>query len=111
VKKLLRAAWLRITTAYVEWKYQAMPSEKHFTPDTSPCRIAPPRTFEMKMRGTIWAQTVEGGWREVCDTCGGNCGQCGMTERLGNPGFSLDRIIAKTGMNNPVNGIGAARQQ
>jgi hypothetical protein len=102
LSKLARAAWLRIVDAYVRWRYNAYSSEKSFTPDTSPCLIAPPRTFEMKQRGTTWARTVDGGWREVCDTCGGNCGQCGMTERLGNPGFSFDRILDKTGMRNGV---------
>jgi hypothetical protein len=105
LKRELKAAWTRIVAAYAEWRYDARFSEESFTPDTSPGRIAPPITHEMKMRGTSWARTVGGGWREVCDTCGGNCGQCGMTERLGNPGFSLDRIIAKTGMNNPPAGL------
>jgi hypothetical protein len=99
VKKELKAAWTRIVAAYVEWRYNARFSEETFTPDTS-AAIAPPVTHEMKMRGTSWARTVAGTWREVCDTCGGNCGQCGMTERLGNPGFSLDRILDKTGMRN-----------
>lgn len=35
----------------------------------------------------------------VCTTCGGNCGQCGMTDFIGNPGFSFDRIVA--GLNPP----------
>jgi hypothetical protein len=111
MKKLLRAAWLRITAAYVEWRYNAYPSEKTEPADTSPCPIAPPLTIEMKQRGTVWGRTVDGGWREVCDTCGGNCGQCGMTERLGNMPVDLMRLVRKTGMDQPVNGIGAARQQ
>jgi len=31
--------------------------------------------------------------RPVCSTCGGNCGQCGNTETLGNIGFSFDTIV------------------
>lgn len=97
--RLARAAWLRIVDAYVRRRYNARMTEDGYTP------VAPPRTCQMEMRGTVWARTVDGGWREICDTCGGNCGQCGMTERLGNPGFSLDRIINKTGMNNPPAGL------
>lgn len=37
----------------------------------------------------------------VCTTCGGNCGQCGMTDFIGNVGFSFDRIVA--GLNQPGN--------
>lgn len=103
--KLLRAAWLRITAAYAERRYNAHLSETSFKPDTSPCLIAPPITHEMKMRGTAWARTVDGGWREVCNFCGGNCGQCGMTERLGNPGFSFDRIIDNSGMKAGCSGL------
>jgi hypothetical protein len=97
--KLLRAIWQRATAAYALARYNAYPSDASI--DTSPSPITPPITIEMKQRGTTWAKRADGGWREVCDTCG----QCGMTERLGNPGFSLDRIIAKTGMNNPVAGL------
>lgn len=29
----------------------------------------------------------------ACRTCGGNCGQCGNTNMLGNIGFSFDKLI------------------
>lgn len=103
MKRWFQAMWRRFVAWYAFVRYGAYFSEKTEQPilDTA---IAPPRTIEMVQRGTVWAKAADG-WREVCDTCGGNCGQCGMTERLGNPGFSLDRIIKKTGMNNPVAGL------
>ena len=33
-------------------------------------------------RGYRWIWH-DGRWHEVCDFCGGNCGQCGNTSRLG----------------------------
>ena len=32
-------------------------------------------------------------WREVCDFCHGNCGQCGLTDRIGNIPASMDAIV------------------
>lgn len=32
----------------------------------------------------------DGKW--ACTTCGGNCGQCGMTDFYGNIGFSMDHL-------------------
>lgn len=96
--KLWKRVKDRLAAWYCEQRYGAFLTEDVADLDTSPCIIAPVRTHEMRSRGTIWAKTATGGWREVCDFCGGNCGQCGMTERLGNPGFSFDRIIDKSGM-------------
>lgn len=103
MKRLLNAAWLRIVSALAKLIHDARLSEKGLTLDTT-CRIAPPVTHEMAMRGTGWTRR-DGVWCEYCTTCGGNCGQCGMTERLGNPGFDLDHIVKATGMNQPVAGL------
>lgn len=71
---------------------------------------APLVTEEMRLQGITWAK-ADDGWREVCDTCGGNCGQCGMTSRLGTGvAPSLDRIIKSGGWDkNPPYGL--PRQQ
>lgn len=56
--------------------------------------------------GLKWIWRVDK-WIEVCDTCGGNCGQCGITGRVGNPGFSLDEVIKTGGWDkNPPAGLG-----
>lgn len=34
----------------------------------------------------------DGKW--ACTTCGGNCGQCGNTDLLGNIGLDFDRLVA-----------------
>jgi len=31
--------------------------------------------------------------RVVCSTCGGNCGQCGVTDTIGNVPFCFDTLI------------------
>jgi hypothetical protein len=115
MKRLLKNIGLRALAWYADKRYGAAFTEDALGEPILDTSVAPPRTHEMKMRGTVWALMRTGypdddgvpdvQWREVCDTCGGNCGQCGMTERLGNPGFSLDRIIEKTGMNKPVAGL------
>ena len=56
-------------------------------------RRSPVVTQEMRDLGTQWVRQRDE-WREVCGTCGGNCGQCGMTERLGNIPVNLDEIAA-----------------
>lgn len=53
----------------------------------------PPITEDMKRRHFTWAQTLDGEFIMVCDFCGGNCGQCGNTDTLGNIPFSMDRMI------------------
>lgn len=61
----------------------------------------PKQTKEMDQRGTTWrkAKNDKGQeqWVEVCDFCGANCGQCGMTARLGNfsgPGSQImDQLV------------------
>lgn len=45
---------------------------------------------ELPLRGSITPRIV---WREVCDFCGGNCGQCGLTGRIDNVPFDFQRII------------------
>lgn len=57
----------------------------------------PEVTQEMKNRGTTWRK-LEDAWVEVCDFCGGNCGQCGLTGRLGNIPASFERIVNNSGM-------------
>lgn len=56
--------------------------------------LKPALTEEMRKAGLMWAK-VGGEWREVCNFCGGNCGQCGITGRIGNVPFSLERMISK----------------
>jgi len=36
---------------------------------------------------------VRGDGKLACITCGGNCGQCGNTSKLGNIGFEMQSII------------------
>lgn len=55
----------------------------------------PPVTDEMSCRGLTWARTTDGKFIEVCDFCGGNCGQCGITSRVGNVPFNMDRMVKK----------------
>ena len=52
----------------------------------------PEVTDEMRHNGFIWA-LFEGEWREVCEFCHGNCGQCGITGRVGNIPASMQAII------------------
>jgi hypothetical protein len=51
---------------------------------------APPQT----RTDLIWV-LVKGEWREVCDFCRGNCGQCGLTSRIGNVPANMDSMIDK----------------
>jgi len=51
----------------------------------------PPETLEMKQRGLTWGK-LNGEWIQVCDTCGGNCGQCGSSVAMGIPP-QMDRLI------------------
>lgn len=55
--------------------------------------IPPEITPEMKHLGLMWAYSTDGHWIEVCDFCGGNCGQCGLTSRIGNVPFNFNRIV------------------
>lgn len=58
--------------------------------DSKPRR--PLLTTEMRQAGLIWGRSGDQ-WIEVCDTCGGNCGQCGITDRVGNVPASFEAII------------------
>jgi hypothetical protein len=62
----------------------------------------PKRTEQMKRLEVVWAlATMKDGskiWIWICDICGGNCGQCGMTSIVGNVGFSMQRIVTSSGM-------------
>jgi hypothetical protein len=49
------------------------------------------RRLEEGMRMGEFIKRVDG--VVVCKTCGGNCGQCGVTSTVGNVAFSLDTII------------------
>ena len=62
------------------------------------CSWQPKRTPEMVQASLVWALfSDEKGerfvWREICAFCGGNCGQCGITGRVGNVPFSMQRMI------------------
>jgi hypothetical protein len=50
-------------------------------------------TDEMKDCGLVWRRFENGSLHAVCDFCGGNCGQCGLTARIGNVPFDFDRMI------------------
>jgi hypothetical protein len=45
--------------------------------------LSPKVTDEMRASGLKWHRLPDGRWAEVCDFCGGNCGQCGLTSRIG----------------------------
>lgn len=59
---------------------------------------APPVTQEMVLSGVTWRKDADQKWIECCSTCGSNCGQCGMTARLGNfntsSGEMMDMLAA-----------------
>lgn len=38
----------------------------------------------MRRNGLKYARVRGGGWAAVCDYCGANCGQCGITGMVGN---------------------------
>lgn len=59
--------------------------------------IVPPSGYMWRRLGEVW--------RMVCDTCGGNCGQCGITGKIGNAPVDLEHMIVATSMNNPVHGL------
>jgi hypothetical protein len=61
-----------------------------------PTIIAPERTDQMRGDGFVWQQIGET-WYPVCDTCGGNCGQCGTSLGMGIPA-SLGTIVKSTDM-------------
>lgn len=63
----------------------------------APAKVAPPLTPKMRASGFMWVRLGDE-WREVCTTCGGNCGQCGTSMGMGIPA-SLDTIVKTTGMN------------
>jgi hypothetical protein len=49
----------------------------------------PPLTDEMKHNDLVWRAI----WVKACATCGGNCGQCGLTGKLGNVPADMDNLI------------------
>lgn len=57
----------------------------------------PKRTERMRKLEVVWALAImqDGSkcWIWVCDFCGGNCGQCGMTSIVGNVGFSMQTMV------------------
>jgi hypothetical protein len=55
--------------------------------------VLPPITQYMKERGLVWAH-IKGtnDFIMVCDFCGGNCGQCGNTDLIGNVSFDMQRL-------------------
>jgi len=71
-------------------------------------RTKPELTEKMRFNGFhwVWVTYADGtaGWHEACDTCGGNCGQCGTSLGMGLPA-SMDHLIQATGMNKPPAGL------
>ena len=69
----------------------------------------PKVTQSMKAKGLTWAFCINKdgstSWREVCNFCGGNCGQCGITGRIGNVPFNFNRIVKNSGMKKGVYGF------
>lgn len=71
------------------------------------------RPKDDKLKGLMWVWSDEEGWYEVCDFCHGNCGQCGITGRVGNRPYSLDAIVKNghwdkgthAGLNSPGNRV------
>lgn len=45
-----------------------------------------------KLGGFMWVWR-NNKWVETCDTCHGNCGQCGNMRRLGNQPASFQAIV------------------
>lgn len=52
----------------------------------------PPLTKEMRARGLVWGKAGDE-WVQVCDFCGGNCGQCALP--IGNFPASMSRMVRK----------------
>lgn len=52
----------------------------------------PPVTADMKARGLAWRK-IDGEFCLVCGFCGGNCGQCGLTHRIGNIPADMQTMI------------------
>lgn len=52
----------------------------------------PPKPADEPLSGVkyVW---LSGEWRPVCDFCGGNCGQCGITSRVGNVPASMSEMV------------------
>lgn len=57
----------------------------------------PEVTEQMKSRDLVWARANDGTFHPVCNFCGGNCGQCGVTWIVGNVPASMDRMISNLG--------------
>ncbi len=66
----------------------------------------PELTEQMKSLGFRW-QKIEGVWREMCNTCGGNCGQCGTSLGAGTAP-SLSSVV-KSGNWQSGNHVGLPR--
>jgi hypothetical protein len=52
----------------------------------------PALTDDMIDRGLCWRK-IDGEFYEVCEFCGGNCGQCGLTARIGNIPASMQAMV------------------
>lgn len=52
-----------------------------------------PKPADDKAAGLMWVLSTDREWMEVCDFCHGNCGQCGITGRVGNVPASLQAIV------------------
>ena len=63
-------------------------------PEPAATEQAPERTLRMREMGFSWGKLPDGTWIEKCDTCGGNCGQCGTSlgmDPRNQP--SMDRLV------------------
>lgn len=60
--------------------------------------------YNLAPRGYMW-RNINGVRTLVCDTCGGNCGQCGETDRLGNIPIDFDYMIKENKWNEPPAGF------
>jgi hypothetical protein len=64
------------------------------SPPASPQTTFPPITPWMKDKGLTWAKVKDkNDFVMVCDFCGGNCGQCGMTSIIGNVPFDMQFMV------------------
>ena len=72
-----------------QWFHRLRSSSKFVS---TPMLLEPVVTEDMRLNGLVWARTTADEWIEICDFCGGNCGQCGLTSRLGNVPASIERM-------------------
>jgi len=67
------------------------PFKKRITRQAPKPDPTPPLTERMQALGFHWRR-IGNDWVEACNTCGGNCGQCGTSLGMGVPA-SMDCLI------------------